>query len=301
MACHNAVPTLSLLNHRNIAPSAICSRCGLHNETFLHCVRDCTFSVMLWNHIGFTNSIFFSSIDAYDWLRQRARGPQAITFSVGVWWSWRHRNLMCLGGETWSLQCLNYNIKNSIETIVLSFSPSVSVATTNRYIRWNNNNYSGAILNVVGSCHDNPIRIGFGGVLRNETSLFLAGFSGFIPSSDDILLAELSAIYHGLIMAKDLGYAEIACYYDSLVCINLINGPIERYHIYVVLIQDIKNLLRHTNVTVSHTLREGNQCADFMAKLGASSDIDLLFHESPPVGLDNLLRSDAADTLFLRK
>jgi len=69
---------------------------------------------------------------------------------------------------------------------------------------------------VDGSCHDNIIRTGFGGVLHNETGLFLASFSGFIPSPDDILMAELSAIYHGLIMAKDLGYAEIACYSDSL-------------------------------------------------------------------------------------
>ena len=57
--------------------------------------------------------------------------------------------------------------------------------------------------------------------MHNDTSFFLAGFSSFIPGSDDILLGELSAIYHGLIMAKDLGYVEIACYSDSLACINL--------------------------------------------------------------------------------
>ena len=102
-------------------------------------------------------------------------------------------------------------------------------------------------------------------------------------------------------MAKDLGHAEFACYSDSLVCINLINGPIEKYHIYVVLIQDIKYLLHQINVTVSHTLREGNQCADFMTKLGASSNIDLLLHKSPPDGLINLLKSDDDGTLFLRE
>jgi len=32
----------------------------------------------------------------------------------------------------------------------------------------------------------------------------------------------------------------------------------------------------------SHS-KEGNQCADFMAKLEVSSDVDLLLHESPPV------------------
>lgn len=44
LACHNAVPTLSLLNHRNIANSVVCSRCGEQDESFLHCVRDCKFS-----------------------------------------------------------------------------------------------------------------------------------------------------------------------------------------------------------------------------------------------------------------
>jgi len=61
--------------------------------------------------------------------------------------------------------------------------------------------------------------------------------------------------------------------------------PIERYRICVVLIQDIKHFLHQINVTVSHTLREGNQCADFMAKLGASSDVDILLHVLPPMVL----------------
>jgi hypothetical protein len=49
----------------------------------------------------------------------------------------------------------------------------------------------------------------------------------------------------------------------------------------MVLIQDIKDLLLQSNITVSHTLREGNQSADFMAKLEASSDVGLLLREAP--------------------
>jgi len=60
-------------------------------------------------------------------------------------------------------------------------------------------------------------------------------------------------------------------------------------YIYDVLIQDIKHLLHQINMTVPHTLRERNQCSDFMTKLEASSDVDLLLHESPPDGLVNLL------------
>jgi len=35
LACHNSVPTLSLLNHRNFSPSIVCTRCILAKETFL--------------------------------------------------------------------------------------------------------------------------------------------------------------------------------------------------------------------------------------------------------------------------
>lgn len=35
LACQNVVPTLSLLHHRNIAPSPTCARCGEDDETFL--------------------------------------------------------------------------------------------------------------------------------------------------------------------------------------------------------------------------------------------------------------------------
>jgi hypothetical protein len=67
-----------------------------------------------------------------------------------------------------------------------------------------------------------------------------------------------------------------------------------------VLIQDIKELLSQANVSLHHTLREGNQCADFFAKLGATSDVDFLTHASPPEGVRDLLRNDAMGTFFLR-
>jgi len=51
-------------------------------------------------------------------------------------------------------------------------------------------------------------------------------------------------------------------------------------------------------MTISHTLREENQRTDFMAKLGASSHVDLLLHETPD-GLISLLRNDVDGILFL--
>jgi hypothetical protein len=48
-----------------------------------------------------------------------------------------------------------------------------------------------------------------------------------------------------------------------------------------------------------HTIREGNQCANFFAKLGASSDAGFTTHVSPPEGIRDLLKNNTMGTLFL--
>ena len=74
----------------------------------------------------------------------------------------------------------------------------------------------------MGVVFGSPTRAGFGGLIRNGGGLYLTGFSGFIPFSFDILLAELTAIFHGISIAKDMGITDMAIYSDSLLSINLI-------------------------------------------------------------------------------
>lgn len=83
LACHNSVPTLSLLHHRNIAPSSICSRCEMHEETFFHCIRDCRFLRAIWLRLGFNDPTFFTSDCVVDWLKEGLKGSQAVMFSAG--------------------------------------------------------------------------------------------------------------------------------------------------------------------------------------------------------------------------
>jgi ribonuclease HI len=207
---------------------------------------------------------------------------------------------MCLNNESWSLFRITSNIQHSAESFKLSFQKDGSCNNQNRVVKWNCNNHMGSILNVDGSCLGTPIRAGFGGIIRNTHGFFLSGFSGYISSSSDILFAELTAIYRGLRMAIDMGLDDLICYSDSLLSVNLINGNTPSYHTYAVLIQDIKDMLQDSNFTLHHTLREGNHCADFMAKLGASSADDFTMHSSPPADLLPLLKTDASGTLFSR-
>ncbi|KAL5160765.1 hypothetical protein HKD37_07G018193 [Glycine soja] len=49
-----------------------------------------------------------------------------------------------------------------------------------------------------------------------------------------------------------------------------------------------------------HTLREGNQCADFIAKLGPSSGVLFLDLYIPPSDMSRLLMVDVMGLPFLR-
>jgi hypothetical protein len=65
-----------------------------------------------------------------------------------------------------------------------------------------------------------------------------------------------------------------------------------------MLIKDIKDLILQSNVTISYTLKDDNQCADYLTKLGVSSNNDLLIYDAPPEDLLNLLRNDAICAFF---
>lgn len=91
-----------------------------------------------------------------------------------------------------------------------------------------------------------------------------------------------------------MGIEEMACYSDSLISMRLITEQACKYHAYVVLIQDISDLLSSRNL---HCLREENQGANFMTKLGASSNVDFSTHVTPPSDLLTLLRNDDMGTI----
>jgi len=207
--------------------------------------------------------ILVSIIQISSWLKYGLMSSNSNIFSARIWWVCRHRNLSCLNHEVWSLNQLFFHINSSTKVMKNTLSKHGTVDTTKRFIRWNCYNHSCHILDVDGSCLGTPQRAGFIGLIRNSTGYYLSGFSGFIPNSEDILLAELSAIYHGLLLSRDMDIFEFVCYTDSLLCLNLITGPTMNYHIYAALIADIKDLLSSKNTSIFHTLWEGNQCADF--------------------------------------
>jgi len=155
--------------------------------------------------------------------------------------------MMFLGNDVWSAHQLSFNVQGMVDTLKASYPLII-----------NDNNHSHVILNVDRSCLGSPTKVGYGGVLRNEACFYLSGFSSYIHHTSDILYAKLFTIYQGLLLAKEKGIVDLVCYSGSLLCINIIIGPLMRFHTYVVLIQDIKELMEQINATINHILRKGN-------------------------------------------
>jgi len=264
-----------------MAPSATCSRCGDDGETIMHCLRDCRFSSLIWLQLGFAAHDFFNEGILHIWIKKHVVGAHSSLFLADLWWTWRYRNLMCLSQETWSLPRINFHIHNTVDVIEAAFHYA-PVQHTERMVRWNKNNCNCIVLNVDGSCLGSPIRAGYGGIICNSAGFFLEGFSGFIATTTDILFAELTTIHKGMLLAVEKGIDVMVCYSYSLLSVKLLTDSNSYYHAYAVLIQDIKDLLSSRNYSIHHCLREGNQCADFMAKLGANSNEEFARHTSPP-------------------
>lgn len=116
-----------------------------------------------------------------------------------------------------------------------------------------------------------------------------------------MLKAELLGIFHGMRITWDRGYRNLTCFTDSLNAKILIQEQDINFHRYAAIIQDIRELMNLPWwVELKHTLREGNQCADQLAKRGAYSGEKLQIFTSPPSDLSASLGGDAAGVSFPR-
>lgn len=128
----------------------------------------------------------------------------------------------------------------------------------------------------------------------------MIGYSGHIDFADS-LEVELLAILHGLRVAWEIGAEDVSCRSDCTEALSLILSPTYQSHKYAHIIFCIKELIsRDWSTSFFHTCRESNQCADYMAKLGANTTGDLMIFSEPLDALSSLLLSDAKGTPYVR-
>lgn len=130
-----------------------------------------------------------------------------------------------------------------------------------------------------------------GGVIRGHIGEWIMGFSQKL----NVLLpvrTELIAIREGLTLCWELGIRQLVLESDAK---QAVDGILAKELVYGcnAIMKDIADLLsRDWEVVIKHIYREGNQCADLMARIGLQQSDLVRCWSSPPEGARLRLSED---------
>ena len=107
-------------------------------------------------------------------------------------------------------------------------------------------------------------------------------------------MVELWALRNGLLLARDMGLNNLIIELDALSVVLLMINNTPNLTLEPLL-NDCRNLVREIpNKQITHIFREANQCANAMAKLGASCTTSFVVFLHPPPVVERILADDKA-------
>ncbi|KAM3362308.1 putative protein isoform X2 [Capsicum galapagoense] len=120
-------------------------------------------------------------------------------------------------------------------------------------------------------------RAGIGGLVRNSHGDLLMAFS--IPIySNSSNMAEAMATEFGVKWCYQFGHTNFTLELDSMNLVNMINNSGVTNMKLKPMIDSINNINNEVQMQVRHCYREGNQVADFLAKMASNSNQTLITH-----------------------
>lgn len=294
---NNSLPTNSFRVHRHLTLDPSCQRCGSNSETILHCIRDCPQAARIWRYMGFQ----YDHSNAHDltWFTSQLGGNRAVLFAVISWFIWKVRNIAVFEDVTWEPWLIQSKI-HSLCSVIHQAYRSTKSSKQNRLVVWKHPTEEFVKLNVDGSSLGNPGHLGFGGIIRNFDGAWMMGFSGYCGFTTNIS-AELFAIAHGLACAWDGGHRKVICESDSLMALTMVEQGVNGCHPHATMVNHIRGLRnREWELQFSHVLREGNGCADWLAKQGSSTRTPFSTYLVCPPELSSTLLADTLGVARLR-
>ena len=138
-------------------------------------------------------------------------------------------------------------------------------------------------------CHNIEAREG--DVIRNHEGEWMKGYARPLGCTNNCM-AELWILRDGLILAKEMELNNLIIELDALSVVLLMNNNTANM-LMESLLTNCKNLVRAIpNKQIIHVYREANQCADVLAKLGASSLSSFVVFLNPPSVVERIIAYD---------
>ncbi|KAF7814783.1 putative reverse transcriptase [Senna tora] len=170
-------------------------------------------------------------------------------FATTCWFIWRQRNDV---------------VFNNSANVAVDPIGGVCVKEQ-RLIRWHPPDVGWLKFNVDGAVKESVGVASCGGVARDSTGAFVAGFIRKL-SWCDIIGAELWAVLSALEAAWELGYKKLIIESDCLTVVNLIQHCVHDKHPCAAIISQIHHWIAYDwDVLIVHCYRESNFVADAAA------------------------------------
>ncbi|KAK9291995.1 hypothetical protein L1049_019947 [Liquidambar formosana] len=253
------------------------SLCWKHSpsvEDTLHVLRDCSLAMQVWKSIippKELSSFFMPNLT--DWLDNNLHPPR------------KGLNAVYLNIQEW---------EDAQKTECVSPCKHLS------FIAWSFPSAGWVKLNTDGSSRGNPGKAAGGGLIRDDAGCWLVGF-GINIGICTITTAEIWALFHGLTIAWAEGYCRIQVAIDSAVVVLLLKQNIDSCSPHGPIVAACQKLLRlDWECSISHTYREGNHAADFLANLSHDLPPGVSTFSSPPPGILPILCNDHRGVSFPR-
>lgn len=303
---HARLFTNSYRFYRHIADSDLCPRCGEEEETTLHLLRDCSSSKDVWRLLA-QDEFFFHQTDVISWLKTHGatfssieEGERSLMFLHTLWCIWLARNDQVFNNKVLHPPVVASQAASQTKDTQLAFPDLLCGRTSQvpKWVRWLPPEEGWLKLNSDGSVNSEN-HAAAGGVVRDHLGRWITGFVANIGTTS-VFNAELWGVYIGLKHCLQLGFRRIVLELDSSSLVQTLQR--DRHDTVIShLLRDCLQLLgRFEEISISHTLREGNTTADYLANLGHNIVSGVTFYSHPPSGLGQILLSDSMGLLFPR-
>ncbi|KAF7828542.1 reverse transcriptase [Senna tora] len=244
-------------------------------ESISHLLKDCPISSILWIKLNISSNNVHSS-DFLGWLKSNTTNdslsllnvPSGTSFIYCLWHLWRARNDLIFNNQSFNiLSVLKKGLAASAEFHHLAAQAPNTSQVNSIFVRWHPPDPNWWKLNCDGACSGNPGPFAIGGLIRDEYGNWVKGFSSFIGYGI-AFTAEVWAIIVGLKLAMNLNCHYLCVESDSLLAVNLLNDSnvSTSHHLYNLINWCRSILSRFTEVKIIHSFREGNSCADSLAR-----------------------------------
>ncbi|KAF7828673.1 ribonuclease H [Senna tora] len=286
--------------------SDCCVWCCNHIEDTIHVLRDCQHAMKAWRNLVHPSKLaLFVGCDFDNWIALNRKTDFGLrdgiewtqVWAVGMWMIWHWRNKACFEENFQRpfkphMRILEF-VKEIDDAACSILDHQDNVARKEVLVAWEKPPKGWVKLNSDGAVKGSDGNAGCGAIIRDHNGSWVAGVVRSLWECS-VLKSEAWGMFEPIHLALSLNLKRIVVEADSKCLVDgILKGRNINFEVSGIIDEIFILLQQFDEWKVQHKWREGNNCVDFLANLGASCNAPRLILNHPPSGLENLLRADA--------